>query len=65
MLRHLFGEDLLKNVILVTNMWEKVPAGAGDAREMQLAADFFKPALNNGAQLARHNNTVKSAHSVV
>ena len=65
MFRELCGEGALKNVILVTNMWEKVPADVGDAHEKQLAADPFKPALDNGAQLARHNNTAKSAHDII
>ena len=26
---------------------------------------FFKPALDNGAQLVRHHNTVQSAHSII
>ena len=65
MFRELCGEEALNNVILVTNMWEKVPAHFGEAREEQLAMGFFKPALDKGAQLARHNNTVQSAHDII
>ena len=61
----LCGEEALENVILVTNMWEKVPMRVGEAHEKKLAANLFWPALDGGAHLARHNNTVKSARDIV
>ena len=65
MLRELCGDGALKNVILVTNMWGKAPVDVGEAREKQLTTNFFRPALDKGAQLARHNNTVQSAHDII
>jgi hypothetical protein len=63
--RELCGEPNLKNVILVTNMWEEVPHGVGKARERELASVFLKPALDKGAQMACHHNTEQSAHDVI
>ncbi|KAJ7928770.1 hypothetical protein B0H13DRAFT_1966108, partial [Mycena leptocephala] len=46
----LCGDDALKNVVIVTNMWGKVGREEGEAREAKLAADdrFFKLALDKG-----------------
>ena len=65
MFRELCGDSTLKNVILVTNMWEGVPQDVGESREEELATNFFKPVLNKGAQLVRHHNTVQSAHDII
>jgi len=65
MFRQLCGDSTLKNVILVTNMWGDVSTGVGEARERELVEEFFKPVLDKGAQLARHHNTVKSAHDII
>ena len=63
--RELCGETSLKNVILVTNMWAEVSIDVGEERERELASDFLKPALDKGAQMARHHNTEQSAHEVI
>jgi len=63
--RELCGETSLKNVVLVTNMWGEVPHDVGEAREKELASAFLKPALDKGAQMARHHNTERSAHDVI
>lgn len=67
MLRHLCGEKTLKNLAIVTNMWGEVPAAVGEAREAELASQdlFFKPALDKGATLLRHINTLDSAMNVL
>jgi len=65
MFRELCGDSTLKNVILVTNMWGEVSPGVGEAREQELAREFFKPVLDKGAQLARHHNTAESAHDII
>ena len=65
MFRKLCGESTLKNVVLVTNMWGKVEQAVGEARERELAGVYFKPALDKGAQLARHHNTTQSSHDIV
>ena len=46
-------------------MWDKVTPEVGEARERQLSTRFFKPAIDKGAQLLRHNNTVESARAII
>jgi len=65
MFRELCGDTSLKNVVLVTNMWGTVTPDVGEAREVELTNRFFKPALNKGAQMVRHQNTEKSAHNII
>ena len=65
MFRKLCGESTLKNVVLVTNMWEVEPQHINEAREKELSSKFFKPTLDKGAQMVRHHNTPESAHEIV
>ena len=65
MFRKLCGDSTLKNVVLVTNMWSEVTPEVGEDREKELSGNFFKPVLDLGAQLARHHNTLESAHGIV
>ena len=65
MFRELCGDTTLKNVIIVTNMWGQVSKDIDEARENQLSSIFFKPALDKGARMARHNNTIRSTHSII
>ena len=65
MFRKLCGESALKNVVLVTNMWKEVPSIIGTARESELSSNFFKAALDKGAQMVRHHDTRKSAHDII
>jgi len=67
MFRKLCGEDALKNVVIVTNMWGGVEPEVGEAREAELKREdmFFKPVLENGGQMARHENTLSSAESII
>ncbi|KAJ3509701.1 hypothetical protein NMY22_g16207 [Coprinellus aureogranulatus] len=66
--RKLRGESTLRNVIIVTNMWGEVAPQLGEQREQELATqdDFFKPALDKGAKMLRHHNTLESSgHDIV
>jgi hypothetical protein len=65
--RELCGENSLKNVIIVTNMWSEVKREIGEAREAELASKdkFFKPVLEKGARLLRHDGTLESAHTTL
>jgi len=67
MFRELCGDDNLKNVLIVTNMWGEINPQVGLARESELGSKdiFFKPAVDKGAQLLRHENTTESAHSII
>ena len=59
------GDQALRNVVIVTNRWEKITPEAGVALEQELANNFFRPALDRGAQLLRHNGTTESAREVI
>lgn len=65
--RNLCGDSGLQNVLLVTNMWSKVDLGDGEARERELASKekFFKPALDRGARMFRHDGSQESAHAIL
>jgi len=64
-LKGICGERTLRNVVLMTNMWGNVDPIVGAAREQQLAAEFVKPALDQGARFLRHYNTTESAHDII
>jgi hypothetical protein len=67
MFRQLCGDSTLQNVVVLTNMWGEVTREIGEAREAELASQdiFFKPVLEKGALLLRHENTTQSAHAVL
>ena len=67
MFQKLCGDNALRNVVVVTNMWGEVDAEVGNKREAELMRedDFFKPILDKGAQMARHENTVLSAEEIL
>ena len=64
MFRGLCGEKMLKNVILMTNMWGEVAPQKGADQEQQLRDKYFKAAIEKGAQLCRHSNTPESAQAI-
>ena len=55
----------MKNIVLMTNMWGRVTPQQGADREQQLKDDFFKAAIEKGAQLCRHTDTLESARAVL
>ena len=65
MFRELCGDEALKNVVLVTNMWGEVTPDVGEARENELSSKFFKPVLNLGGKMDRHHNTVQSTYDII
>jgi GTPase Era involved in 16S rRNA processing len=68
MFEKLCGFDVMKNVILVTNMWGDLPSQqAGEKREAQLKSDdaFFKQMVARGAELVRHYNTIESVNNII
>jgi DNA repair exonuclease SbcCD ATPase subunit len=67
MFRKLCGKDSLKNVILVTTMWEDEQPATGEKREQELIATngFWGALVEEGAQINRHNNTRASAMSLL
>jgi hypothetical protein len=67
LIKEICGDDTLKNLVIVTNMWSKVSSTEGKNREKELRADerFFRSALENGAKLLRHENTRVSGHKII
>lgn len=67
MFRKLCGDETLKNVLLVTTMWSNVDLNTGERREEELQKDdiLFKPVIDKGAQLVRHDNTLESAQAIL
>jgi len=59
------GDQALRNVVIVTNMWGKVTPDVGEAREQELASSFFKSALDKGALFRRHHDTIESTHDII
>ncbi|KAL4062298.1 hypothetical protein V8B97DRAFT_1904403 [Scleroderma yunnanense] len=67
MFRNLCGDESLKNVVIVTTMWDKVTPEEGSQREQELRSSdsLFKPLLDKGAIMMRHDNTPESATNVI
>lgn len=67
MFRNLCGDSSLQNVVIVTNMWGQIDQQLCVARETELATKdiFFKPVLDKGARLARHDRTLKSGQDII
>lgn len=67
MFRNLCGEDTLCKVVITTTMWDQIDLTLGEERERELIDKdvFFKPAIEKGARLARHNNTLESAQAII
>ncbi|KAF9781314.1 P-loop containing nucleoside triphosphate hydrolase protein [Thelephora terrestris] len=67
MFRKLCGDNTLQNVVVVTNMWGEVDPQTGNDREAELMREdiFFKPVLEKGAKMARHQNSAPSAEDII
>jgi len=67
MFQRLCGQDSLKNVVIVTTMWDKVTPEEGLLREQQFKSSdtLFKPLLDGGAVMMRHDGAQQSAYNVI
>ncbi|KDQ55904.1 hypothetical protein JAAARDRAFT_59361 [Jaapia argillacea MUCL 33604] len=67
MFRQLCGDETLKNVVIVTSMWDRTDYGTAVSRERELSSsdDCFKVALDHGAKFTRHQNNMSSAQSII
>lgn len=65
--RELCGKESLRNVLIVTTMWSGVDPNIGETREQELAMsdDLFKPVLDEGGQLVRHDGREESAQGIL
>lgn len=59
MFKKLCGPDALKNVILVTTMWDRVSEAEGAAREYELTStpDFWGWMVSHGSRVYRHSGS--------
>jgi hypothetical protein len=67
MFRKLCGDKTLQNVVIITNMWGEVDPRIGNAREAVLMRNdfYFKPVIDKGAKIVRHDNTTPSAKRII
>jgi hypothetical protein len=67
MFKKLCGDDALKNVILVTTMWDVTEKEVGAAREKQLVErkEFWGYMASKGSRVYRHHKTHKSAMKLI
>ena len=65
--KQLCGDSSLRNVCIATTNWDRVTKEEGDRRERDLreSQNIFKPLINEGAQLTRHDKGITSARSIV
>ncbi|PVF96696.1 hypothetical protein CPB86DRAFT_786771 [Serendipita vermifera] len=66
--RHLCGEDPMKSVIIVTNMWTpSFDESIGTQREQELRTEgeFFKYSVDAGARMMRHYNNTRTATDII
>ncbi|PCH42116.1 nucleoside triphosphate hydrolase protein [Wolfiporia cocos MD-104 SS10] len=59
------GEGAMKNVVIVTNMWNEVLPEMGVARERELRETFFAKELSHGARMLPHDATERSARAIM
>lgn len=67
MFKQLVGDECFCNVVIVTTMWSTVDMTIGEKREEELKTKdtFFKPLLDKGAQILRHDSELSSAQRIV
>ncbi|KAG6374164.1 P-loop containing nucleoside triphosphate hydrolase protein [Boletus reticuloceps] len=63
--KELCGENNLKNVVLVTTMWDEVGESAGSRREKELLSDFWVDMISLGSRACRFQNTPESAWEII
>lgn len=67
MLRKLCRDNSLKNVVILTTMWPDNPTDAELGRELALQADpqLFRPVLDRGGTMLRHNDSEESTRNAI
>lgn len=63
--RDLCGDSSLKNVILVTTMWDEEDESVGTQREEELVSDFWKDMIRLGSRTCRFRGTRESAWQIM
>jgi hypothetical protein len=65
MFQNLCGPEALKNVVLVTTMWDEVGEEEGSDRENELTARYWKTMIELGCHTSRFYNNTESAFNIV
>ena len=65
MFQNLCGTEALKNVVLVTTMWDLVGEEDGYNRENELTTKYWKAMIDLGCHTSRFYNNTKSALDIV
>jgi hypothetical protein len=67
MFKQLCGDNALQNLAIITNMWGEVNPEKGYERERELVSNgkFFKSALDKGAGIRRHDNSIESGAEIL
>jgi hypothetical protein len=65
MFHNLCGTEALKNVVLVTTMWDQVDEEVGSSRENELATSYWKTMIELGCHTSRFHNNPESALDIV
>ena len=65
MFQNLCGTEALKNVVLVTTMWDKVDEEEGINRENELTTRYWKTMIELGCHTSRFYNNNESAMDIV
>ena len=67
MFKKLCGDNALKNVILITSMWDRVAENEGAKRERELlqTPEFWGFMISKGSKAYRHNNSIESAKQLL
>jgi len=63
--QELCGKNALKNIVLVTTMWDDVEESTGAAREDELTKEYWNDMIRLGSRTARYHNTVNSAWDIL
>ena len=65
MFHNLCGVEALKNVVLVTTMWDQVDEEEGDNPENELTNRYWKTMIELGCRTSRFENNTESALDIV
>ncbi|KAI6022643.1 P-loop containing nucleoside triphosphate hydrolase protein, partial [Pisolithus marmoratus] len=65
MFKELCGKDNLKNIILVTTMWDEVTEEVGSACEQELCANFWQTMITLGPTVHHFEGTTESAWKII
>jgi hypothetical protein len=63
--QNLCGNEALKNVVLVTTMWDEVGEEEGSNREIELTAKYWNTMIELGCHTSRFYNNTESALDIV